>query len=664
MLIQTRAQFEGVRTALAAADTICFDTETSGLLPHQGDRLGGVATLCQMVGTNYHVSAYFPFRHKPGQDLFNASENLPWEWFDELMQVFRGKRLIAHNWKFDIAMLYYEGYNLSSNPFLCTQVLSWLNCEWESHRLEDLIVKYKIDESAAGYKKDMQEKAKKAGGYLGVSPVEMDPYACRDVENTWSLCGFLLTELDKQELTPLIDREMEFSRLLFEMEVRGIGVDLDLSKSLSDEAAARMRELENAMGFDPLKNVELARRLCLAPPEGLGLIPESYTQTSSPEFPNGLPALRKEWLAKNLSYPLVSNVVEYKSLVKARSTWFDGFREHAGRTLDGRLHTTFNGSSGSKSKSGVAGKSGTVTGRLNSSGPNMQQTPREEETSGETKEQVIQRRVKKLFLPGRQRWSLYEFDYKQIEARLGAAYADATLMLDAFRAGEDAHRVTADRIGCSRQTAKHATYTILYGGGASTLAGTIERLEFQTTGRVIQYDIGDAQQILDAFFELYPGFKEIQQRSAQIIRKRGYVLIWNGRRRHYEKWFDPSLNKWVDNGHKAFNSVIQGGAAEIIKTTMLMLDQKRTTPSKWYPEPMKYDFAWRVVSQVHDSLWVEIVDDNRESYIEDIKYTMEWPGRDARFQIPFEVDVKLLRQEPINEAEWSEREVEFALSSN
>jgi DNA polymerase-1 len=171
------------------------------------------------------------------------------------------------------------------------------------------------------------------------------------------------------------------------------------------------------------------------------------------------------------------------------------------------------------------------------------------------------------------------------------------------------------------------------------LAGTIERLEFQTTGRVISYPVSDAQQILDAFFGLYPGFREIQARSAQLIRKRGHVLIWNGRRRHYERWFDTELKKLVDNGHKSFNSVIQGGAAEVIKTTMLTLPRK--------------DYAYRMVSQVHDSLWIEVVNDFREGWIEEIKYHMEWPSRDKRFKIPFPVDVKLLRLEPFNEAEWT-----------
>jgi DNA polymerase-1 len=515
--------------------------------------------------------------------------------------------------------------------------MSWLNCEWESHRLEDLVVKYKIDEDAKGYKKEMQDKARKLGGYDKVPPAEMEPYACRDVEETYQLLYFLIDSLKKQDLFDLLGREFEFARQLLDMEWYGLGVDLSLCQELSEQADARMRQLEDEIGFDPLKNLELARRLCLGAPVGLGLIPEALTNTTSPEFPHGIPALRREWLAKHMTIPLVANVIEYKGLVKANSTWFKGFCEHAGKTRDSRLHTTFNGSSGSRSKSGVQGKSSTVTGRLNSNGPNLQQIPRQDELDSELK-----RQVKRVFVPGRQRWGLWEFDYSQIEARLAVGYADATALIDAFRNGEDIHVVTSQRIGCSRQTAKQALYTMLYGGGADTLAATIERLEFQTTGKIITYSVSDAQDIIDGVYQLAPGLKSLQREAGNLIRRRGYVSMWNGRRRHYERWYDPNLKKQVDNGHKAFNSVIQGGAAEIIKSTMLNLPRK--------------DFAYRVVSQVHDSLWIEIVRDNTESYIDDIKWSMEWPSRDERFKLPFPVDVKLINHEAFNQAAF---EAEF-----
>lgn len=348
--------------------------------------------------------------------------------------------------------------------------------------------------------------------------------------------------------------------------------------------------------------------------------------------------MREEFLSKHLDHPLVVSVLEYRGLVKANSTWFRGFIDIASRSKDARLHSTFNGSSKQ------SGKIGTKTGRLNSSNPNVQQIPRHEEEL----DADITKHVKRLFKPGRQRWGLYEFDYSQIELRLASVYAHADPLLEALRAGADPHSVTAQRIGCSRQAAKHATYTTLYGGGPPRLAETIERLQFITTGQVISYSVEDAKDLLDAFFDLYPGFKTMLGQAAQTIRQRGYVKMWNGRRRHLERWFDPIKQRMVDNGHKAFNSIIQGGASEIIEQSM------RSIPRK--------DYAYRVVSQVHDSLWIEIVNDYREEWIEELKWYMEWPSRDERFEIPFDVDVKRLALEPFDLAQWEEKE--YAVSGS
>jgi DNA polymerase-1 len=631
MLVQTRQTFEGVRTALAAAPIIVVDTEGTGLLPHQGDRLCGVSTYCEVVGTEFAMSAYFPFRHKPGSSLFDASENLPWEWFRELMQVlFRSDvTLVFHNAKFDLTCFAYEGYFFEGN-FECTQIMSWLNCEWESHRLKDLHDKYIEGSQSKAREAAIKQYVKREGSYANVPPAAMEPYACGDAEDTWEIRNFMLQQLEEKELTPLLAREFQFSRQLFDMEWYGIGVDLGLSQQLSDEAVARMRQVEDEMGFDPLKLDELARRLFLPPPTGLGIHPESLSQTSSPDFPNGRPEMREEFLSKHLGFPLVSSVLEYRGLVKANSTWFRGFIDIAAKSKDSRLHSTFNGSSKQ------SGKISTKTGRLNSSNPNVQQIPRHEEEL----DADITKHVKRLFKPGRQRWSLYEFDYSQIELRLASVYADAVPLLEALRAGADPHAVTAERIGCSRQAAKHATYTSLYGGGPAKLAWQIERLQFITTGQVITYPVEQAATLLEEYFTLYPGFKTIMNQATRTIRQRGYVQMWNGRRRHYERWFDPKLNRMVDNGHKAFNSIIQGGASEIIKETMLSLPRK--------------DYAYRVVSQVHDSLWVEVVDDFREDWLDEIKWYMEWPSRDERFQIPFTVDVKLLSHEEFDPRLWEE----------
>lgn len=647
--------FDAQLLSINLSPRVTVDTETTGLEPHTGDRLCGVAVRYPIIDRNLYregvtvplfdedgnmamMEAYFPFRHKPGYTLFDQSDNLPIAWLPELLRALNKPHgsLRFHHAKFDLTMMAYEGFDFHNNPFECTQIMSWLNNESESHRLKDLHDKYIPNSKSKEREALIKDYVHKEGSYAEVAPQAMEPYACGDVIDTDDIYEFLLPKLRQQELMKVLELEYNFARLLFELEFYGIGLDLPHCSALAGRVAARLTELRQELNFDPMRPSELARNLFSMPPEGLGLpLPSTLTKTPSAQFPQGIPEMRRDWLAQHAHHSLVASVLEYRSLVKAGSTWFQGFLDHADSTSDGRIHTTFNGTGRGKSKMGIEGKTGTVTGRLNSSNPNIQQIPRQDDPTDAS----LQRQVKTVFTPGRQRWGLFELDYSQIETRIAAGYADADLMIEALRSGEDVHRVTANGIGCSRQTAKHATYTILYGGGAPTLARTIERLEFQTTGKIISYSIADAQDIINAYYNLYPGFRTMQQKCASLMRERKFLKLWDGRRRHYEQWFDPKLNKMVDNSHKAFNSLIQGGAANIIKHTMLMVPRK--------------DHAYRMVSQVHDSLWFEVCDDFREDWLAEIEWWMTWPSRDKRFKVPFPVDIKFLKHEPFDVSKWN-----------
>src|SRR5436190_8766556 len=121
MLVQTRNQFERARTILMAAPYIVVDTETTGLLTHEGDRLCGIATYSPIVGSEpYWLAAYFPFRHKPGSGLFDYSENCDLAWMRELKSCFvrEGVTLYFHNRKFDAQMLRHEGIDVQGIPFV------------------------------------------------------------------------------------------------------------------------------------------------------------------------------------------------------------------------------------------------------------------------------------------------------------------------------------------------------------------------------------------------------------------------------------------------------------------------------------------------------------------------------------------------------------------
>lgn len=615
MLIQTREQFVAARTALLQAHYIAVDTETTGLRFHMGHEIIGIATACDLPGQeDYRCLFYFPFRHKPKQmDLFTLSENLPLEWIQELKPVFERPdvELEFHNFKFDAKMLRKEGINITEDTKIWdTMVMSHMVNENGIHSLKGLSAErwgdhVRIEERKA------KALVKKLGGYEKTSAAQMEPYACQDVHLTHDLKDELLDDLEAQELTPLWNsQEEEFLHCLLEMEWEGVLIDQEMADERSEVARRRMRVLEDEMGFDPGKKDVLAHKLFAAPPEGLGLIPGALNKTSSDEFPDGVPVMDADFLSRHLDQPLVVKVLEYRGLVKANSTWWKGYPEKA--DPQGRIHPEYSTAAGKE-------KFGTVTTRLSSHWPNVQQMPRDENTP-----------VKKLLMPP-PGYRMYEFDYAQIELREAACYADDELYIEAFRAGEDPHQATAEAVGVERQAAKHASYCILYGGAADTLQATLQRLQFQETGVFTEYPLERAEEILRLYYSVHPNLKTIAKKAEQTARHRGFVRLWTGRRRH----FDPA-EPWTHR--KAFNSILQGGAAEILKHSMLQFHRMR-------PE---YGHAFRMVIQVHDSLWFEVSNHFRDDWIELIKHTMEWPGRGA-FPIPFPVDMKLIRTNPLED---------------
>lgn len=608
MLVQTRKNFEALRTALLQAKIIAIDTETTGLEVWYDHQMIGVSLYCALQGTEYYLNAYLPFRHNPRrqESLFNFSENLPIEWLRELKPVFDRDDVewVLHNAKFDMAVLLKEGVELKGQ-ITDVGVLSHLVDENGSHKLKDLAAKYYgHDEKKAqeALKKLLGQKMRFAETY----PKEMEEYACKDAELTYRLRAEFLPELHKDNLLHLVGREELFTHCLFEMERYGVGVDCELAKSLSDEANAQMRVIEDELGFDPNKDGLLARRLFAAPPDGLGLTPlPPLTKVKHEYWPDGIPSMTEETLSA-YDNPVVTLVLRYRGLVKAQTTWFKKFLLLQARSADGRLHPTYN-------------QNGTKTSRLSCSKPNVQQLPRKDETEGSH----LRQRVRKLMIPASPGFELWEFDYEQIEQRLTTVYTDDEEWTQRFTAGEDPHQALANLLGVSRQAAKHGAYTTLYGGGAERLAETLERLHRLTTGEKITFPIDEAKRIIDGFFQLHPRVRRLMQTAERTARRQGYIKLWTGRRRHFLPF----------DAHKAFNSLIQGGAAELMKETMLMFHS-------FNQEPVKPPY--RMVAQVHDSLWFEIPPDSPELHTE-IKITMEWPTYDERFKgIPFPVDAKKL----------------------
>lgn len=633
ILVQDRPQFDAAIKVLREARVIAMDTETTGFHVHMGNRLIGISTHCVMPGdTKYVVSFYFPFRHDMNEkqiNLFTLSENLPVEWLQEFTPVFARDdlTLIFHHAKFDLKMLRADGFDIrhdSVKAIYDTMVMAQMCDENTSHKLDHLAARYNLDKGD-DYKVKFRTLVKKAGGYHRTTPLQMGQYACDDAQNTYELAEILGNEMVTQDLMRLWKREMTFQFVLLEMEEFGIGVDVQLARKKQSETQARMRVLEDALGFDPGKRDALAHILHGDPAVGgLGLayqlppLKKDEKRKVSLEFPDGVPTMDEQALVKLKQPPrhpdvisLIDNVLEYRGLVKAYGTWYFGWTQKM--SADQRIHPSYNTNPDSNKKDSY----GTRTTRLSSSFPNIQQMPRDDEVGV------------KLLLKPPPGFVHVEFDYAQIEYREGACYANDPDLIYQFNNNIDTHQVFADEIGIDRQSAKQAVYTILFGGAGPTLARNIEKQVWLNEKKIIHFPDDRGTDIVNAYYGLHPKVREVAKLAEYNARRHGYVRLWTGRKRHFY-----AHEPWTHR--KAFNSVLQGGAAEIIKDTMLQFYANGRKP-------------YRMLIQVHDSLWFQIPDDDMfDTHVREIKDIMEWPGR--KFPVPFPVDHKIIRKHELEAA--------------
>lgn len=588
MLIQTRDQFVHAKTVLLDSEITAVDTETAGF----SGPIIGISTHCEIVGRDgMEVSFYFPFRHEHDYNLFKNVENLPVEWLKELKGVFERKdaKWIFHNFKFDLQKFWREGIDFPGEV-VDTMLMSWMIDENTPNDLKGLGKRF-VSDDAKHEQDHITSLTKTLGAWEAVPPDVMGAYAEKDAQLTYRLFFIFQPMLQKQEMAELLPTEIQFARLLAEMEYRGIRIDTERAKQLAYETQCWIQSTQETLGFDPAKRKELARRLFAAPPQGRGLKPRGITKSklaspitlSDGTTVSKIPLMDRAAL-ETYDDPLAATTLEYRSRSKALSTWFLGFLEKA--DTEGRLHTTFK-------------QHGTKTTRLSSSNPNVQQIPR---TTDEERELGISKsQVKTLFLP-EDDCELWEFDYSQCEFRLAGCYSQETAIIEGYKSGTDFHQLTADLLGIDRQDAKTVNFAILYGAGARKLAQ--------------QLGVSEAEglQVLSEFRATYPRLTDVAKQAEKAAR-RGWVRYWDGRKRHFQ---------YSSEYHKAFNSVIQGGAARIVIQTMLRLREAGYLPHL----------------QVHDSLWFSIPVGEVEEQSKAIREIMEWPSEN--FPIEFPVDAKRL----------------------
>jgi len=561
--------------AASQSEIIAVDTETTGLNVRDGkDYCMGVSLAYNSPALGY-LSVYLPFRHdEPGLD---RSTFVP-----ILEDCLRSNTLVFHNRKFDLHSLATLGINLedTTRHYDTLLLAHMINEELPYSKALDSLGKYYIKEG-----KFDNDRVKKWGELWGWDkiPIDLiDPYACQDAELTLKLYEHLKPMWDERFDDDLWVWEQRFNTVLYRMEQIGVAVDTDFCRQKSEIGYARMDEIEEQLGFKPSSTKELSKFL----------FDELHMPVLETSEKTGKPSLNKHVMEEYDQMLEATNdksaklVLEYRGWQKAVTALYDPMARLVSH--DKRVRADFR-------------QDGTRTGRLSCADPNLQQLPR-------GSDKAWNGNARTAFRSGREGFSLVSYDYSQLELRLATAYGNEQRLLDEFRKPDaDPFTAFAGILGVDRFTTKTFFYANIYGAGAAKIAYTLNR------------SLAEVQDIHDRFKASIPGITQVSNAATKLAKQRGFVKYWTGRRRNFiRSWEEPKY-------YKAFNSVLQGGAAEIVKRSMVNMSEIESDDC-------------RMVLQIHDEIVFMIKDDKIDEYAPIIEKIMT---NHPEFSVPLKVERKV-----------------------
>lgn len=544
---------------LQAAEMIAFDTETTSV-DQMSAELVGIS-----LAVDENEGYYIPIGHRN-----DAGDQLPLETVIEALRAPLTDLNIpkaGHNIKYDYVVLYRYGLRVEPLGF-DTMIAEWLiNPDSRNLGLKNLAW-VRLDYRMTNIE-ELIGKGSKQISMADVSIEDVAPYAAADAAIVMRLIPQLRDELNACGASSLFEQmEMPLVSVLAEMEIAGISLDPEFLEEMSLELGERLQEIESQVeeiagtSFNLNSPQQLSEilfdRLEIQPPDRTRRTASGYYSTAA----GVLEALS----GKN---PIVDLVLEYRELSKLKSTYVDALPTQINPNT-GRVHTSYN-------------QTGSVTGRIASSDPNLQNIPIRTE---------IGRKVRHAFVAGHDA-SLIAVDYSQVELRIVAHISQDRAMLAAFRANQDIHATTAaavynislqDVTSEQRRHAKAINFGLIYGMSPYGLTRTTD------------LTLAEAEDFVEAYFQRFPGIKKYLDGVRRQAAEQGYVETLLGRRRYFPE-LQRQSNYNVRNRaeREAINAPIQGTAADIMKIAMLHVPQ----------ELERAGLKAKMLLQVHDELVLE-----------------------------------------------------------
>ncbi len=597
--VKSLSELDEVCDALGEARVLSFDVETTGRDPMRAGLVGlGIAW-------ERGEACYIPIAHSEG-------EQLHWEVVRErLRPYFSDPNLpkVAHNGKYDLVVCLRNGLEVDG-PIHDTLTLAWLL----DPASRSLGLKSQAESELGWTMTEISELIGSGRKQISIAEVDIDrvtAYCGADVDVTLHLWEALEPKLKgtSGKMWQLYEEvELPLLPILARMEMTGIRLNTvflaDLSKSLANRLQEINTTLKKIVGREfNLRSTQQLSTVMFSemgfPTKGLKKTRSGFVSTAVGELEK-LKASTSELSAdQNLFLELL---FEQRQLEKLRGTYVDALGElvHA---ETGRVHTSYN-------------QTGSSTGRLSSSNPNLQNIPIRTEQG---------REIRKAFEADAGS-VLLAADYSQVELRILAHIAEEELLVEAFRQGQDIHAVTASRLFDveldqvsyeQRGLGKTINFATIYGVSAFGLSS--------------RTDMGpaDAQQFLDQYFATYPNVRRYIEETVRSAVKEGYVETLLGRRRKFDELSgNLPFNQRQALERQAINAPIQGTAADITKLAMRNLHKRLQSSG----------LKSKMLLQVHDELVLEVPHEEVDTVAPIVREEMESA---FTLTVPLQVDIEV-----------------------
>jgi DNA polymerase-1 len=551
----TPEEQEALAKELAALARFCFDTETTSLDERHAELVG--LAFSWKAHTGWYVPV--PAERTEAEAVVTR--------FKAVLEDARIEK-VGQNIKYDLIVLESYGVHLAG-PMFDTMLAHYLLQPELRHGMDYMA------ETVLGYRtvsitELIGPKGKGQKSMREVPVEQVAEYAAEDADITWQLYGAFAPRLKEDGLEKLFrDMEMPLVRVLADMEMEGIRLDVDALKVYSRELGEDILKLQDAIkeacgGIE--FNIDSPKQLGDVLFETLKIGGDKPRKTRTGQYQTSEDVLTE---LKD-AHTVVPLILEYRMLRKLKSTYVDTLPTMVDPRT-GRVHTTY--------RQAVA-----ATGRLSSEDPNLQNIPIRSEKG---------RAIRKAFVPRDDQHLLLSADYSQIELRVIAHMSGDKNMQEAFRRGLDIHAATAAKVFSvdinevtreQRGRAKAVNFGIAYGQGAFGLS--------QNLG----IPRAEAKQIIDDYFMQFPGVREYMDTQIAFAREHGYVKTLLDRRRYLPDITSANQTVRAQAERIAINAPMQGTAADIIKIAMVRIHERLR----------KEQLQSKLLLQVHDELVLDV----------------------------------------------------------